>query len=189
MHQEENSANLCLLKDFNNYFKLQIILFIADVPTAKILTTHLLDIIFGCTADLKSNIVSCPSPDGVEWQKSNDGKTFDSINIRQQKYYGSSCNSASPSLVIRNVAYEDKSYYRLLVWNKIGEQYSNSVYISVIGSTQFCFILLFIAITSKKQSLTIFFQIVHWIFHINKDISYIDYFYAVDQNTKLIHEK
>lgn len=138
--QHCSQRNLRLLKDINYYIKLQIILLIADVPSAKILTKQL-DTFFGFTTGLNPNILSIPSPDGVEWQKSNDGKTFESINIRQRKYNGSSCNSASPLLVIPNVAFEDKLYYRLLVWNKIGEQYSNSVYINVKGSTQFCFIL------------------------------------------------
>lgn len=82
-----------------------------------------------------SRIVSCPSPDGAEWQQSNDGKTFESITISKPKYYGSSCEPKSPLLIIPNVTFEDKLYYRLLVWNTIGEQYSNTVFLDVKGGT------------------------------------------------------
>lgn len=106
--------------------------FIADVPNAEISTQQ--QVYFGSKTSFTSRIVSCPSPNGVEWQQSNDGETFKSINISQPKYYGSSCNPMSPLLIIPKVTFEDKLYYRLLVWNKIGEQYSNTVFLDVKGS-------------------------------------------------------
>lgn len=107
--------------------------FIADIPNVEISTEQ--HIYVGFETRFTSRIVSCPSPDGVEWQQSNDGKTFESINIKQLKYYGSSCNSRSPLLKITEVTFEDKLYYRLLVWNTIGKQYSNIVFLDVKGST------------------------------------------------------
>lgn len=116
----------------NNYFEIKFIDFIADIPKVKISTEQ--QVYFGSATTLTSNIFSCPSPDGVEWQKSNDGKTYDSIYIRQSKYNGSNSKHESPLLVIPKVTFEDKLHYRLLVWNKIGEQYSNTVFLNVIGS-------------------------------------------------------
>lgn len=107
--------------------------FIEDVPNAKISTEQ--QTYIGSETMFTSRIVSCPSPDGVEWQQSNDGKTFDSIIISKPKYYGSSCDPKSPLLIIPKVTFEDKLYYRLLVWNKIGKQYSNTVFLDVKGST------------------------------------------------------
>lgn len=78
--------------------------------------------------------MSCPSLDGIEWQKSSDGETFSNIDLREPKHFGSSHDPVSPLLVILNVNFEDKLYYRLLAWNKIGETYSNTIYLNVTGS-------------------------------------------------------
>lgn len=107
--------------------------FIEDVPNADISTEQ--QIYVGSETMLLPRIVSCPSPDGVQWQQSNDGTTFNSIDISQPKYSGSSCNPNSPLLMIPKVTLEDKLYYRLLVWNKIGEQYSNTIFLNVKYST------------------------------------------------------
>lgn len=102
-----------------------------DFPNAEISTEQ--QPYIGSKTMFTSRIVSCPSPDGAEWQQSNDGKTFESITISKPKYYGSSCEPKSPLLIIPNVTFEDKLYYRLLVWNTIGEQYSNTVFLDVKG--------------------------------------------------------
>lgn len=106
--------------------------FIADVPDVKISTEQ--EVYFGSKTSFTSRIVSCPSPDGVEWQQSNDGKTFESIIISKPKYYGSSCDLKSPLLIIPKVTFEDRLYYRLSVWNKIGKQHSDTVFLNVKGS-------------------------------------------------------
>lgn len=79
----------------------------------------------------------------MEWQKSNDGKTFDCIKISQPKYYGSSCNPESPLLLITKVSLKDRQHYRLLLCNKIGRQYSNTVYIDATGSTVYSIFIFF----------------------------------------------
>lgn len=107
--------------------------FIADVPNAEISTEQ--QIYFGSETRFTSRIASCPSHYKVEWQQSHDRKTFKSIIISKPKYFGSSCNPKSPLLIIPKVTFEDKLYYRLVVWNMIGEQYSNTVFLDVKGST------------------------------------------------------
>lgn len=114
-------------------FTIQKHYFFADVPNVEILTEQ--EVYYGYNTSFTSRILSCPSPDGAEWQQSNDGETFKSIVISKPKYYGSSCDPKSPFLIIPKVTFEDKLYYRLLVWNKIGEQYSNTVFLDVKGST------------------------------------------------------
>lgn len=107
--------------------------FIVDVPNAEISTEQ--QIYVGSETIFTSKIVACPSPDGIEWQQSNDGKTFESIIISKPKYFGSSDDPKSPLLIIPKVSFEDRLYYRLFVWNKIGEQHSNTVFLDVKGST------------------------------------------------------
>lgn len=103
-----------------------------DVPRAKISTEQ--EVFFGSHTFLTSEISSCPSLEGAEWQTSIDGNTFCCVDISQPKYYGSSRNPELPSMEIPKVTFDDKLYYRLLVWNKIGEQFSNTVYLNVIGN-------------------------------------------------------
>lgn len=81
-----------------------------------------------------SEVASCPVPDKAEWQKSVDGQTFKCIDVRETKYHGSCLNPESPSLEINPISFDDKQHYRLWVWNKIGEQGSNTVFLNVIGS-------------------------------------------------------
>lgn len=77
---------------------------------------------------------SVPSPFGVKWQKSFDGQNFSCINVNDPKFEGSSENSISPFLVITNTTFEDVLYYRLRVWNALGESFSNTLSINVIKS-------------------------------------------------------
>lgn len=81
-------------------------------------------------------MLSIPSPFGVEWQKSIDGQNFRCINVNDPKFEGSSPNPKSPLLVITNTTFDDVLYYRLRVWNTIGESFSNTLRINVIKSMQ-----------------------------------------------------
>lgn len=70
----------------------------------------------------------------MQWQKSNDGITYEYIDINEAKYYGSRLDPESPKLVITKTTFEDMLYYRLFIWNKIGESYSNASHLNVTGS-------------------------------------------------------
>lgn len=102
---------------------------IADVPSAEISIDS--EVMFGLNTTITSAVLSCPTPDEVEWQKSNDGKTFCRIDIREPHYYGSSLSPESPLLVMPYTTLDDMFHYRLLVWNKIGDQCSNTLYLNV----------------------------------------------------------
>lgn len=106
-----------------------------DIPKAKIETAS--KVFVGCKTIFKPLISSCPSPIGVEWQKSTDGKNFTCINVRDSKYKGSSLSPKSPLLVITNTTFEDVLYYRLRVWNTIGENFSNTLRLNVTGKPPF----------------------------------------------------
>lgn len=95
-------------------------------------------IYFGSRTRFFSNIASVPSLDGVKWQKSLDGVTFYCIDITEPQYYGSSIDPKSPSLLIQKTTFKDAFYYRLLVWNKIGEHVSNTLRLNVTGSMYLC---------------------------------------------------
>lgn len=104
---------------------------IAGVPRAEISTDS--EVMFGLKTTITSAVLSCPTPDEVEWQNSNDGKTFRRIDISEPHYYGSSLSPDSPLLVIPYTTFDDMLHYRLLLWNKIGEQCSNTLYLNVTG--------------------------------------------------------
>lgn len=105
---------------------------IADVPKATISSDQ--PVYYGSKTILNVKLSSCSSPVEVKWQKSIDGNTFSSIDISEPKYYGSSLNPESPFLVITKTTFKDMLYYRLLVWNQIGEEFSNTYCLNVIGS-------------------------------------------------------
>lgn len=105
---------------------------ISDVPYAGIATKP--NIYFGSQTYIDCDVTSCPPLVGAEWQKSIDRETFKNIDISEQKYYGSNTDIKNKLiLVIPKVCFEDKQYYRLRLWNKIGEHISNTVYIRVKG--------------------------------------------------------
>lgn len=104
---------------------------IADVPSAEISTDS--EVMFGLKTTITSAVLSCPTPDEVEWQSSNDGKTFCRIDVSEPHYYGSSLSPESPLLVIPYTTLDDMLHYRLLLRNKIGEQCSNTLYLKVTG--------------------------------------------------------
>lgn len=107
---------------------------IIDVPSVNISIKSTVSF-YGSKTTIKSVVLSNPSPGKVEWQRSKDGNTFDFIDIEQPKYFGSLNCFESPYLVISNTTFDDRLYYRLLVWNKIGKNVSNVVYLNVTGST------------------------------------------------------
>lgn len=104
---------------------------IADVPSAKLLTDS--EVMLGLKTTIKPTVVSCPPPNKVQWQSSNDGKTFYQINISKSHYYGSSLSPESPLLVIPYTTFDDMLYYRLRLWNELGDQFSNTLYLKVTG--------------------------------------------------------
>lgn len=92
---------------------------------------------FGLRTIIKSEVFSCPTPVRAEWQNSDDGKTFRQIDTNNPHYYGSTevrKYSKSPLLVIPYTTFDDMLHYRLLVWNKIGDHFSNTLYLNVTGS-------------------------------------------------------
>lgn len=72
----------------------------------------------------------------MKWLKSIDGDTFQELDIGETKYYGSIIDPHCPKLVIRKTTFEDMLYYRLQLWNKIGENFSNILFIKVTGGKQ-----------------------------------------------------
>lgn len=118
---------------FENKRKIHIFINITDIPNATISADNS-EVVFRSETKVKSLVASCPKPDGLEWQKSKDGKKFRRIDINKPHYHGSSLNSESPLLLISNTVFKDMRYYRLRVWNKIGEHFSDPEYVDVKGS-------------------------------------------------------
>lgn len=83
----------------------------------------------GLKTTIKPTVVSCPPPNKVQWQSSNDGKTFNEINISKSH----SLSPESPLLVIPYTTFDDMLYYRLRLWNELGDQFSNTLYLKVTG--------------------------------------------------------
>lgn len=110
---------------------------IADVPRAHISTDS--KGCFGSTTIFKSSVTT-PSLKlkGIEWQSSSDGKKFVPIDISKPHYHGSKLIPL-PLLVISKTKFEDNLYYRLHVWNIIGDRFSNELYLDVRGSMNQCF--------------------------------------------------
>lgn len=104
--------------------------FFTEAPSVKILVDS--SVCFGSTTTIKSEVSSTPKPKKIEWQKSKDGIDFHCTEKRL--YVRSTDIFTSPSYVIPKTTFTDKLYYRLLVWNEIGESVSNTVYLNVTGS-------------------------------------------------------
>lgn len=79
-------------------------------------------------------VTSTPLPEIAKWQTSKDGIEFQSIDINNVNYIESNEHPECPVLVISKATFNDKLYYRLLMWNKIGKGVSNTVYLNVTGS-------------------------------------------------------
>lgn len=102
-----------------------------DIPNANIVTDS--EIVFGSKTTINATISSCPSICGLEWQKGIDRNNFIIINAGDPKHVGSSLNPILPLLVITNTTFDDVQHYRLRVWNKIGEHFSNTLHLNVTG--------------------------------------------------------
>lgn len=101
-----------------------------DIPSVKIFEDS--SVCFGSETTIRSVISSTPPPEKIEWEKSMDEVNFSCI--RYAKYPQSTDNSTCPSIVIKKTSFDDRLFYRLLVWNAIGESVSNTVYLNVTGS-------------------------------------------------------
>lgn len=89
------------------------------------------EIVFGSKTIIKAITSSCQSICEMEWQKSIDRQNFSSIDVEDPKYEGSSPGPKLPLLVITNTTFEDVLYYRLRIWNKDGEIFSNTLHLNV----------------------------------------------------------
>lgn len=89
-------------------------------------------VFLGSQTAIKSVISSTPTPEKMEWQKSKDGIDFQIIE--KVESFERSVISKCPFLMIHKATFADKLYYRLMVWNGIGEGVSNTVYLNVTGS-------------------------------------------------------
>lgn len=101
-----------------------------DIPSVKIFEDS--SVCFGSETTIRSVISSTPPPEKIEWQKSMDEVNFSCI--RYAKYPQSTNKSTCPSFVIKKTSFDDRLFYRLLVWNGIGESVSNTVFLNVTGS-------------------------------------------------------
>lgn len=106
--------------------------FIIGVPSVNITTE--MNVYFGCKTRIVSKISSFPSFEGVEWQYSSDGEIFFPINIGKEKQIEINPKADYSVLTIPKTTLEDKQHYRLLVWNKIGNGFSNTLFLNVIES-------------------------------------------------------
>lgn len=68
----------------------------------------------------------------MDWQTSEDKINFHTIETGNFKESGKM--STCPFLQRDEATFNDKRYYRLLVWNGIGKGVSNTVYLNVTGS-------------------------------------------------------
>lgn len=130
------------INKFNHFYRSKISVYydtcqFLDVPKANISTEP--RSFYGSYISILSQVVSCPAPDGIQWQKSIDGLKFQNIDISKAKYHGRSLNSMSPSLEMKQISFDDKLFYRLHVWNKIGERVSNTVFLGCMYINHFFF--------------------------------------------------
>lgn len=89
-------------------------------------------VVVGSETTIKSSILSTPTPSKIEWQRSKDGINFDCI--KNANSIKNRSIPACPFYKISKATFEDKLYYRLLVWNEIGKSASNIVQLKVTGS-------------------------------------------------------
>lgn len=102
------------------------------IPSAEIRPNS--NVIFGSDTRLDCSVSGNPSPYKVEWQKSDDGTIFSSIDIDSDRYFGSSTDPRFPFLFVRKATFYDQQYYRVAVWNVIGKCISNPFLLKVTGS-------------------------------------------------------
>lgn len=86
----------------------------------------------GSESTIKSLVSSIPTPKKIEWQNSKDGIDF--FRISKPEFFETDDSFTCPFFLIPETTFADKRYYRLLVWNGIGESVSNTVYLNITGS-------------------------------------------------------
>jgi hypothetical protein len=77
--------------------------------------------------------------------------TFETIDMKHPKYFGSNTDPNNPVLLLTKATSDDKLYYRLLVWNKIGQCVSNTVHLNVTGGMFILINLMFCVSKHKNQ--------------------------------------
>lgn len=120
-------------------------LFFTDVPSVKIFVDS--PVCFGSRSTIKSEVSSTTRLEKIEWKKSEDGIDFHCTE--NPIHSKSTANFTSPCYVIPKTTFNDKLYYRLLVWNENEEGDSNTVFLNVTGSmalfqVPYCFIFSFL---------------------------------------------
>lgn len=86
-------------------------------------------VIYGEYLELRAAIKSLPTTLPIVWMK--DSVTLD---LREQKYIGSSCNCDQPVLCIKKVTEEDEGFYRIAALNNFeGKYVSDTLKITVNG--------------------------------------------------------
>ncbi|XP_078341382.1 uncharacterized protein LOC144627665 isoform X2 [Crassostrea virginica] len=87
-------------------------------------------VIYGEYLELRAAIKSLPTTLPIVWMK--DSVTLD---LREQKYIGSSCNCDQPVLCIKKVTEEDEGFYRIAALNNFeGKYVSDTLKITVNGA-------------------------------------------------------
>lgn len=105
--------------------------FFTDVLSVKIFVNS--PVCFGSKTIIKSEVSSTTTPEKIEWQKSKDGIDFHLIG-KPDIYLESTEHFKNPFLVIPKTTFADKLFYRLWVWNRVGNNTSNTLYLNVTGS-------------------------------------------------------
>ncbi|XP_062568433.1 titin-like, partial [Saccostrea cucullata] len=103
---------------------------ILGVPKVSILAES---VCYGENTDINSVVSSCPPAERAVWEKSIDAVIFETIYVRDRKYANSILDPSNPVLRLTSLTFDDKLYYRLRVWNSIGECVSNTILLNVTG--------------------------------------------------------
>ncbi|XP_062609206.1 uncharacterized protein LOC134270956 isoform X2 [Saccostrea cucullata] len=103
---------------------------ILGVPKVSILAES---VCYGENTDINSVVSSCPPAERAVWEKSIDAVIFETIYVRDRKYANSILDPSNPVLRLTSLTFDDKLYYRLRVWNSIGECVSNTILLKVTG--------------------------------------------------------
>lgn len=122
--------------NWHKYFKIVYLkafyasFFFTDVPIVQISVDS--QVCCGSESTIKSLVSSIPTPKKIEWQNSKDGIDF--FRISKPEFFETDDSFTCPFFLIPETTFADKRYYRLLVWNGIGESVSNTVYLNITGS-------------------------------------------------------
>lgn len=104
--------------------------FFTDVASVQISVDS--QVCCGSETTIKSVVSSIPTPEKIEWQNSKDGIDFSCIS--KPEFFEIDDTFICPFFLLPKTTFADKLYYRLLVWNGIGESVSNIVYLNITGS-------------------------------------------------------